>query len=275
MPQYPISEFDIVRAIMKAYKFGISLLVAAISSLQYAHSYGTSPSRSRPQNEVGRRSFLATTVLSFGGTVASGASSAQAATFTPGGTMVDRAVGVTVSNSEASSSRAVDNTNVLFPQDYYFKFGVAAPWIDESNREEFPLKMPFTPSQQRYEGMKKYGERVTSALKVVYDLNKEIDSNNYASIPDANSPLFALRALGLFANTFCASENTGTTNELFLVRWYVNEIFLAIGDIRTAPNQEAALRSYNSAIKAANSYLNMLNRVITPKVGDKFELLKL
>ncbi len=54
--------------------------------------------------------------------------SLAAGTFTPGGTLVDREVGVTVGNDEASPSRKVNNENVLFSQDNYFKFGVAAPW---------------------------------------------------------------------------------------------------------------------------------------------------
>lgn len=198
---------------------------------------------------------------------------AIAANFTPGGTLVDRQVGVTVQNSEASANRSADNSNVLFSQDYYFKFGVAAPWIDETNREEFPAQMPFTRTQQRYDALKKYGDRVIGGLNSVSNLKNVIDDGSYTSIPDGNNPQYALRALGLLANNLCASENTGTTNELLLARWYVNEIYLAIGDIRSARNPEAARASYRSAIKAANSVLTMLNRVITPKVGDQFALL--
>jgi hypothetical protein len=76
------------------------------------------------------------------------------------------------------------------------------------------------------------------------------------------------------ANGFLASENTGTTNELLLARWYINEISLDIDDIKSAASKEDALKSYNAAIKALNSYLGLLNRVITTKVGDKWDLVQ-
>ena len=94
----------------------------------------------------------------------------NAGTFTPGGTLVDRDVGVTVGNSEASTSRKVDNSNVLFSQDNYFKFGVAAPWI-EADSTEFPKTMPFVLSQQRYDSLKKYGERVKAGAQAVPTFN--------------------------------------------------------------------------------------------------------
>jgi hypothetical protein len=78
--------------------------------------------------------------------------------------------------------------------------------------------------------------------------------------------------MGLLANDFLASENTGTTNELLLARWYINKIFLDIDKIKNAASKEAALKAYDATIKGTNSYLGLLNRVITSKVGDKFEL---
>ena len=78
---------------------------------------------------------------------------------------------------------------------------------------------------------------------------------------------------GLMANGFLASENTGTTNELLLARWYINEISLDIDDIKNASSKEDASAAYKAATKAVNSYLALLNRVMTSKVGDKFVLL--
>jgi hypothetical protein len=71
------------------------------------------------------------------------ASPVLAASFTPGGTMVDYEVGVMMGNDQASPSRSVDNSNVLFNQDFYYKFGTAPPWMSS------PQTMPFTPNQQR------------------------------------------------------------------------------------------------------------------------------
>mmetsp|Transcript_5915 Transcript_5915/g.8362 ORF Transcript_5915/g.8362 Transcript_5915/m.8362 type:complete len:295 (-) Transcript_5915:36-920(-) len=204
-------------------------------------------------------------------------SPAFAGTFTPGGTLVERDVGATVGNPEASPSRKFDNANVLFGQDHYFKFGVAAPWI-EAGSTEFPKTMPFTLSQQRYDALKKYGTRVAAGAKVLDGLGDVIMASSGAKdfesrISEAAAPEYALRPMGLMANGFLASENTGTTNELLLARWYINEIYLDIGDMRSASSPEEAMKSYIAAKKAANSYLNLLNRVITSKIGDKFELL--
>lgn len=195
---------------------------------------------------------------------------AIAGTFTPGGTLVDRDVGVTVGNSEASPSRKVDNSNVLFGQDNYFKFGVAAPFI-EPDSTEFPKTMPFVLSQQRYDTLKKYGSRVKAGAEALVALEADINNGNFASIAPADDPKYALRPLGLMANGFMASENTGTTNELLLARWYINEIYLRISDMKNATSKDEALIAYNAAKKSMNSYLSMINRVITSKVGNKFE----
>lgn len=192
--------------------------------------------------------------------------------FAPGGTLVDYDVGVQVGNPEASSSRKFDNSNVIFNQDYYFKFGYAAPWI-ENGSVDFPKTMPFTASQQRYDTMKKYRERVQRGIDLIKGLGEAIENGEYASIPDGSAPEYSIRPMGLMANGFLASENTGTTNELLLSRWYINEINLDIDDIKNAPSKEAAAKTYRAAVKAMNSYLGLLNRVITSKVGDKFDLI--
>lgn len=193
-----------------------------------------------------------------------------AGTFTPGGTLVDREVGVTVGNNEASKSRKVDNSNVLFSQDNYFKFGVAAPWI-EPDSTDFPKSMPFVLSQQRYDALKRYGDRVKTGIQSICELENEIKNGNYMSVSVADDPKYALRPFGLLANGFLGSENTGTTNELLLARWYINEIYLRIEDIRSAKNEEDSLAALAATKKSINSYLSMLNRVITSKVGSKFE----
>lgn len=189
--------------------------------------------------------------------------------FAPGGTLVEYEVGVTVGNPLASASRKSDNSNVVFGQDYYFKFGTAPEFIEKGSTE-FPKTMPFTPSQQRYDTMKKYRERVQRGIDLVAGLDEVIQKGEYASIPDGSAPEFSIRPMGLLANGFLASENTGTTNELFLARWYINEIFLDIDDIRSAPSKDAALKAHAAAKKALNSYLTLMNRVITSKVGDPF-----
>lgn len=193
--------------------------------------------------------------------------SSYAAEFAPGGTLVDYPIGVQVGNENASPSRAFDNSNVLFKQDYYFKFGTAAPFIPPGSMD-FPKTMPFVPSQQRYDTLKKYGDRIKKGVVMVDSLNTLDD------IPDPTTlDVYQLRPMGLLANGIMASENTGTTNELLLARYYINEIYLDIGDMRSAATDKDKKRAYTNAKRALNSYLGLINRNISNKVGDKLELL--
>jgi hypothetical protein len=168
----------------------------------------------------------------------------------------------------------LNNENVLFSQDNYFKFGGGAPWI-EPDSVEFPTKMPFVLSQQRYDTLKKYGERVKSGAAALSKLDETIKAGDYAKVPGCDDPIYGLRPFGLLANGFLASENTGATNELLLARWYVNEVYLRIGDIQNASSIDEAAQAHLAAKKAMNSFLSMINRVITSKVGNKFEYIAL
>lgn len=194
------------------------------------------------------------------------------ADFAPGGTLLDREVSIFVGNPEASPSRRSDNSNVLFSQDNYYKFGAAAQWI-EPGSVEFPKTMPFVLSQQRYDGLKKYGARVNSAAETIGGIRS---AKSASDVPEKDDPVYQLRGLGLLANSFLASENTGTTNELMLARWYINEMYLRIGDYRNAlekGDRKQAETCYACLNKALNSYLTLINRSITSKVGDKFNYL--
>ncbi len=191
------------------------------------------------------------------------------ADFAPGGTLLDREVSIFYGNPDASPSRAPNNSNVLFNQDNYYKFGSAAQWI-EPGTTDFPKTMPFTPSQQRYDALKKYGARIQSAVGTIQQIGGATSSSG---VPEQTDPIYQLRPLGLLANNFLASENTGTTNELMLARWYINEMYLRIGDYRNALEKgdgKEAKSCYGYLVKATNSYLTLLNRSITSKVGDPF-----
>jgi hypothetical protein len=197
--------------------------------------------------------------------------SAEEKSFIPGGTLVDSEVGVTVGNPQASKSRNPDNSNVVFTRDYYYVLGTAAPWI-ENGSTEFPKTMPFTPSKQRYETMKKYRERIQRGVDLIAGLGETIRSGNYAAVLDASAPEYSIRPMGLLASGFLVSDNAAANNELLLSWWYINEMYLGINDIKSAGSKDEALQAYDALIKALNSYLGLLNRVITAKVGDKWEL---
>ena len=194
---------------------------------------------------------------------------ALAGEFAPGGTLVDYEVGVTAGNPQASKSRKVDNSNVVFNQDSYFKFGRAQPFIPTGSTE-FPKTVPFTRVTQRYETYKKYKDRVQRGIDLVVGLKTKVDESTYNEILDGTAPEYSIRPMGLFANGFLASENTGTTNELLLARWYINEVSLDITDIKNAKSQADARTSYDAAIAALNSYIGLINRCITSKVGEPF-----
>jgi hypothetical protein len=191
------------------------------------------------------------------------------ADFAPGGTLLDREVSATYGNAEASPSRSRDNSNVLFDRDNYYKFGMAAPWI-HPDATDFPKTMPFVPNQQRYDAYKKYGNRIVDMRDAIIRIGTSTSAND---VPDANDPTYHLRALGLFANAMMATENTGTTNELLLARWYINEMYLRIGDYRDALSggeMDVAGERYGILVRATNSYLSLMNRSISSKVGDRF-----
>jgi hypothetical protein len=193
------------------------------------------------------------------------------ADFTPGGTLVDYAIGVQVGNPLASTSRKLDNSNVLFALDYYIKFGTAPPFI---NDDSFPKTTPFVPVKQRYDALQKYRERVQRGISLILNISNELDKSN-PTILDESAPEYSIRPMGLLANSFFASENTGTTNELFLARWYINELVLDIGDVRQAlasGNQTKAKERYAALLLSLRSYLQMMNRQINAKVGDKFDV---
>lgn len=222
----------------------------------------------QPLHEVTRRSIISTALI--GTTLTTLLSALPAnADFAPGGTLLDRPVSVLFGNSEASPSRRSDNSNVLFNQDNYYKFGAAAKWI-QPGATDFPERMPFVPVQQRYSSLKKYGGRIEKASEELVKIGTATSS---ADIPEATDPIYQLRALGLLANSFLATENTGATNELMLARWYINEVHLRIGDMKTALDKgdfNEAKACHGFVKKAMNSYLTLMNRVITSKVGNPF-----
>jgi hypothetical protein len=227
------------------------------------------------QHESARRGFMLQTVL-FAPFAALLGPSTSLADFTPGGTLVDYAIGVQVGNPQASASRKADNSNVLFHQDYYLKFGTAPAFI---NDDSFPKTTPFVPSQQRYDALKKYKDRIQRGVELMTSIADQLDkmdgSGGSISILDSDAPEYSIRPMGLLANALLASENTGTTNELMLARWYINELVLDLSDVQRAAaggRKDEANERYKVLIQALRSYLQLMNRQINAKVGNKFAL---
>ena len=174
-----------------------------------------------------RRNFCAAIIAT---SLTGGGGAANAASFAPGGTLLDREVSVLYGNEEASPSRQPNNSNVIFNLDQYFKFGSAARWIPPDSTD-FPATMPFVPVQNRYDARKKYGDRIDKCLEQLELIGQ---ASSASDVPEMDDPVYRLRPLGLAANAFLATENSGNTNELLLARWYINETYLRIGDYRSA-----------------------------------------
>lgn len=192
------------------------------------------------------------------------------AEFTPGGSLItDKEIGILVNNKEACPTRKYDNSNVLFDKDFYYKFGTAAPFIEPPGNTDFPKTMPFTKSQQRYDALKKYRDRILTGLDIIKSL-ETVQSTSDIPDPKSSDDIYRLRAMGLLANSLLASDNSGLPNEVFLSRWYINEVYLRIDEIRSTNDASIRKKLFPLLKKAVNSYLTLMNRVITAKVGEPF-----
>ena len=208
---------------------------------------------------------------------------ANAAEFAPGGSMIsDREIGILVNNPNASPLRKYDNSNVLFDKDYYYKFGTGMPNIEPPGNTSFPKNIPFTKSQQRYDALKKYRERIVGSLQLLQSLPQKTKSSMMVADPKSKEDVYQLRAMGLLANGLLASDNNGLPNEVFLARYYINEIYLRLIELTSISSTNSVTTSndanvvqqqqviYSCIEKATNSYLTLMNRAITTKVGEPF-----
>jgi len=202
----------------------------------------------------------------------------------------------------AASGKGIDvdkrgqfNEKALFSEDFYFKFGLRPTPEDLKNK---PVEeLPFAPIKRRYTGYSKYNERITAGLNLYgVDLRAKVQEGAWAEV----GPLLekgargkgnsktgeggtgvlpaelrsSCRAMGLFGNTVLQSENdSGTTSVNLLARHLVNEFYFAMDDVATAAeaaDKNAAKAAWVKGQGYANAYLDIVNRAINAKVGDKF-----
>ena len=190
------------------------------------------------------------------------------------------------------------NEKALFSEDFYFKFGLRPTPEDLKNK---PVEeLPFAPVQRRYTGYNKYQERINSGLSLYGGvLRTKVQEGAWADIgpllekgvkgKGSNSKgegtgvlpaelRSACRAMGLFGNTVLQSENdSGTTSVNLLARHLVNEFYFAMDDIAAAAeggDKNAAKAAWLKGQGYANAYLDIINRPIISKVGDKFVLIE-
>uniref|UniRef100_A0A7S4B4V3 Uncharacterized protein n=2 Tax=Chrysotila carterae TaxID=13221 RepID=A0A7S4B4V3_CHRCT len=156
--------------------------------------------------------------------------------------------------------------------------------------------MPYSPVARRYNGYSKYGSRIRNGITTYASLRKDIDEANWQGVKealqkgskgqgDAVKPVppselrsFA-RALGLVSNSLLQSENdSSTTAANLLARHLVNEAYFAMDDIEAAAaasDKAAAVAAWQAGAEYINAFIGLVNRNITPKVGDQFEFIVL
>ena len=87
----------------------------------------------------------------------------------------------------------------------------------------------------------------------------------------------SLLKMALFATGVLTSPNFSGPNREFLVsRYYVNECAFAIRELAVAIDERDAARAmglWEFGRDSFNSYFSIVNRSISPKVGDKFQMI--
>ena len=87
----------------------------------------------------------------------------------------------------------------------------------------------------------------------------------------------ALLKMALFATQMLTSPNfSGPSRELLVSRYYINETAFATKELAQAIEQrdlDMAMGFWEFGKDSWNSYISIVNRSISPKVGDKFEVI--
>lgn len=158
------------------------------------------------------------------------------------------------------------NSNAVFQNDFYYKYGKLPSPLGDDGKAEFPGKPVFVRMQTRYDAYSKYSAKINIGLDAFRSLKATDDKITYVDVV-----LLALRPMGLLANVLLATESE--TNELLLARYYINQAYFALADL-----QETFSRSpddANDAIDLArvnlNSFITIVNRAIPPdRIGPQF-----
>ena len=193
------------------------------------------------------------------------------------------------------------NKDALIQMDYWYQTGKIPPRVlTTSLQGEDPQwnafgsctssvdggnSCTYVSLKQRGPAYSKYGSTIAQGAKEYETLGQILQQSN----PDWKQALGLIRAdLGaaavdaelkmiLLATALTTSPNfPGPSKELLVARFYANEVHYAQGRLRTAVeerNQQDALQFWEFGKDSWNSYFQVINRSITEKVGDKFELI--
>ncbi|KAL7445218.1 hypothetical protein ACHAXM_011898 [Skeletonema potamos] len=197
------------------------------------------------------------------------------------------------------------NKDALIREDYWYFSGRRPPrrldinalpaddptwnaWGECTKSEITGNSCVYVSLKQRIPAYGKYFFSIDNGIKEYSQLGKILRSSNpnwneAAKLVDPGldtrmpSPTVdSLLKMALFATQMLTSPNfTGPNRELLVSRYYINECAFALNGLAKSIDErdaETSLSLWEFGKDNFNSYLSILNRSISPKVGDKFDL---
>ena len=203
------------------------------------------------------------------------------------------------------------NKNGLVREDYYYMMGRTPPRLlggalqmDDPQFNAFGAcqtksdgsstnSCTYVSLKQRIPAYSKYAFSIGLGSKEFVNLREDLkkcaQSNSSADWRTASTyvvtppqttpppPIDALLKMALFASSMLTSPNySGPSRELLVARFYVNEVSYAMEEISAAidaRDAQRALAAWDFGKDSWNSYFQIVNDKISPKVGDKFDLI--
>ena len=217
-----------------------------------------------------------------------------------------------IAQEESTTSTAYENRDrnknkdALIREDYWYFSGKKPPrrldidafpandptwnaWGECTKSEVTGNSCVYVSLKQRIPAYGKYAYTISYGAREYAKLGKILKSSNpnwneAASLVDPGldtkmpSPAVdALLKMALLATQMLTSPNyTGPSRELLVSRYYINEVSFAIRELDKAIDERdvnKALGLWEFGKDSWNSYANIVNRAIVPKVGDKFEMI--
>lgn len=201
------------------------------------------------------------------------------------------------------------NKDAIIREDYYYLMGKTPPRslngplrLDDPQWNAFGScettesgassnSCTYVSLKQRIPAYSKYGFNIALGAKEYTLLGKSLReaartnseqawrtaASYVTTLPQTPPPpaVDALLKMVLFASAMLTSPNfNGPSRELLVARFYANEASFAIkeiGDAIDSRDAERALAAWDFGKDSWNSYFQVVNGKISPKVGDKFE----
>ena len=194
------------------------------------------------------------------------------------------------------------NKDAIFREDYWYAKGVTPPRklnsplvLDDPKWNTFGScessggsnSCTYISLKQRQPAYSKYGFTITLASQEFQQLGKAIEEQDWNKAatyvftnPKTNLPppaVDALLKMILFASAMLTSPNfSGSSRELLVARFYVNELNFALKEIGRAiekQDPDRAKAAWEFGKDSFNSYNQVVNRQIVPKVGEPFPMI--